>query len=175
MVLLQPSESSSRLHESSNLMFLHSCLSRLPFELVGRLLFFSCGLLGVSLGSTWSFLCASWTQLGGSWADFGALGGQLGFHLALQTGLQAQLCLQSGLQVLLGASWVDFWCSCIPQNQALASTGAKFSCFCTLAFQDCLLSLLGASWAQLVASWAPLGLNLEPLMRLLDPTWRLLG
>ena len=52
LVLLQPSESSSRLHESSILMFLHFCLSRLPFEPLGRVLGSTCGLLG-----------ASWTQL----------------------------------------------------------------------------------------------------------------
>ena len=71
LVLLQPSESSSRLHESSILMFLHFCLSRLPFEPLERL-----------LGSTCSLLGASWAQLGASYAPLGPNLAALGLNLA---------------------------------------------------------------------------------------------
>ena len=131
----------------------------------------------------------TWRLLGSTWRLLGVTLELLGANLALQTGLQAQLGLQTGLQVQLGASWIDFWCSCNPQNRALAYTRAQISCFCTLAFQDCLLSLLGAScsslvaswvslWAQLGASYAPLGPNLAALGQTLelfgaylDSTW----
>ena len=59
LVLLQPSESSSRLHESSIFMFLRSCLARLPFE-------FNLQALGRLWGSALSLLGASWAQLGAS-------------------------------------------------------------------------------------------------------------
>ena len=94
----------------------------------------------------------------------------------LQNGLRSSnLVLQAALQVQLGASWVDFWCSYNLQNQALASTRAQFSWFghfCSpsalgLQFHTCLAS----TWT----SWTPLGLNLEPLGRLLGSTWSLLG
>ena len=89
--------------------------------------------------------------------------------------LGLNLALQAALQVQLGASWVDFWCSRNPQNRALASTRAQFSWFkhfCSpsalgLQFHTCLAS----TWT----SWTPLGLNLEPLGRLLGSTWSLLG
>ena len=60
-----------------------------------------------------------------------------------------------------GASWVDFWCSCNPQNRALASTRAQFSWF----RHFCSPSALG-----LLFRSSAMGLG-----RLLDSIWRLLG
>ena len=80
LVLLQPSESSSRLHESSILMFLRSCLSRLPFELNLQALGLNLELTGALLGRTWPYLGASWTQLGASWALLGLNLAPLGPH-----------------------------------------------------------------------------------------------
>ena len=111
-------------------------------------------------------------QLGASWAP---LGHPIRTPSASWTPLGLNLALQAALQVQLGASWLDLWCSCYPQNRALASTRAQFSWFrhfCSpsalgLQFHTCLAS----TWI----SWTPLGLNLEPLGRLLGSTWSLLG
>ena len=75
--------------------------------------------------------------------------------------LGLNLALQAALQVQLGAYWVDFWCSCNPQNRALASTRAQFSWFTHF----CSPSALGL----------PFRSSAVGLGRLLDSTWRLLG
>ena len=93
LVLLQPSESSSRLHESSIFMFLHFCLSRLPFEPLERL-----------LGSTCSLLGASWAQLGASYAPLGPNLAALGLTLEL-----------------LGANLDSTWLSKLASKRNLAS------------------------------------------------------
>ena len=53
-------------------MFLRFCFSRLPFEPLGRILLFSCGLLG-----------ASWAQRGASYAPLGPNLAALGLTLEL--------------------------------------------------------------------------------------------
>ena len=73
--------------------------------------------------------------------------------------LGLNLALQAALQVQLGAYWVDFWCSCNPQNQALASTRAQFSWFSHFCGPRALGLLFRNSSACLSASRAQLRLS----------------
>ena len=96
--------------------------------------------------------------------------------LELQNGLRSSnLVLQAALQVQLGASWIDFWCSYKPQNRALASTRPQFSWFRHLCSPSALGLQFHTCLASIWTSWTPLGLDLEPLRRLLGSTWSLLG
>ena len=96
--------------------------------------------------------------------------------------LGLNLALQAALQVQLGAYWVDFWCSCNPQNRALASTRAQFSWFrhfCSpsalgLLFRSSAVGLgrlLDSTWRLLGVSWGALGRSSAGLGR----SWRALG
>ena len=101
----------------------------------------------------------------------------------LQNGLRSSnLVFQAALQVQLGASWVDFWCSYNPQNRALASTRAQFSWFrhfCSpsalgLLFRSSAVGLgrlLDSTWRLLGVSWGALGRSSAGLGR----SWRALG
>ena len=107
-----------------------------------------------------------------SWAKLGASKPHSKRNLAP---LGPKLALQTALQVQLGASWVDVWCSCNPQNRALAYTRARFSCLCDLAFQDCLLSStckLLAAFGALGRHFGALGCHLGALGRHLEPLGR---
>ena len=113
---LQPSKSSSRLHESLLFMFLQCWLSTGPFGSTWSVLGASWAQLGVSwaplglnlgslgrlLGSTWALLGASWAQLGRSWA-------LLGLNLGVLGGFWTSLGLTwppSGLQMAIpGRFW----------------------------------------------------------------------
>ena len=120
------------------------------------------------IGASLRHICASWRHLCSSWVHLGAT---LAFQAAFQAQLGLKFALQAALQVQLGASWVDFWCSCNPQNRALASTRAQFSWFshfCSpsalgLLFRSSAVGLrrpLDSTWKLLEVSWAALRLVL---------------
>ena len=139
--------------------------------------------------ATCRLLGCTGAQLGSSLAQLSALSCHLEPLGACPTDSKRNLAplglnlgLQAALQVQLGTSWVDFWCSCNTQNRALASTRAQFSWFrhfCSssalgLLFRssaDGFERLLDSTWRLLGVSWGALGRSSAGLGR----SWRALG
>ena len=179
LVLLQPSESSSRLDESSILMVQAFLQSKRSWTAISHLFGLNLDLSDAAwaqLGASWAplglnleplgrLLDSTWGLLGASWADLvpirpklGALGRNL-----IQVGRFLVRLQPSKSSSRLGGSlifmFLQYWVSTGPYGpnlDLLAASWAEVGCLCRL-LDRCwalLWSLLGSTLALLARSWS---------------------